>query len=113
MDQTATCLAGGDVGYYVPYQTNVNAPSGSCKFANNNKIEDMNSSNRYKCNLVDKPHTWHDDDTDKPVRINSNNTYWNFRTRSCEPIKAQSVDEKGNTYWKPPLTAYSRYSEKP
>lgn len=113
MDQTASCLTGGEVGYYVPYQTYSSAPSGNCRFKINDKIEDMNTSNRYKCNLVDKPHKWYDDDTDKPVDINSNNTYWNFRTQSCEPIKAQHVDDKGNKYWKPPLTAYSRWSKKP
>ena len=114
MDQTAECLSGGHVGYYVPYQTGKNEPSGTCRFIINDEVEDMNTSNRYKCNLVNKPpHQWYDDDTDKPVKINSNNTYWNFRTQSCEPIKAQHVDEKGNTYWKPPLTAYPRYSFKP
>lgn len=108
-----SCLTGGDVGYYVPYETTTDNSSGNCKFNINDEIEDMNNSNRYKCNLVKKPpHTWYDDDTDKPVRINSDNTYWNFRTQRCEPIKAQHVDAKGNTYWKPPLSAYPCWSKK-
>lgn len=47
-----SCLTGGDVGYYVPYETTTDNPSGNCKFNINDEIEDMNNSNRYKCNLV-------------------------------------------------------------